>query len=330
MLHILDGDSSANTLRQSSVEGDIISCREALVAGPAPASVEGEEWLQVRARHLSSYYGVPLSECEQGLRDQEIALASYPEHDEVVLWFEHDLFCETNLLYLLNWFASRELGTTKLSLICIGGFPGIAKFRGLGQLNAEQLVSLFPSRHEVSSGELKLATAGWAAYRSPDPTEIEKLLEGDTSAMPFLRPALEAHLRRFPSMLNGLGGIENTALRLIQSGVKKSTLLFPAFFDAEPAFGLGDFQFWLALKGVSDTREPLLQIAEGTGAGQRLSSKEIRDSSFEITEVGKAVLTGEADFVALNGIDLWLGGVHLYGQERIWRWNETSGKLVFV
>jgi hypothetical protein len=32
---------------------------------------------------------------------------------------------------------------------------------------------------------------------------------------------------------------------------------------------------------------------------------------FRLTETGYQVMRGKVDFVELNGIDLWLGGVHL-------------------
>jgi len=51
-------------------------------------------------------------------------------------------------------------------------------------------------------------------------------------------------------------------------------------------------------------------------------------SSFEITEFGKAVLAGEEDFVRRNGIDHWLGGVHLVGSEAAWRWDEQAQELL--
>jgi len=62
------------------------------------------------------------------LRAQEEALSRFSDHEEVVLWFEHDLFCQVQLIFLLNWLAQRELGKTKLSLIFIGEFPELQTF----------------------------------------------------------------------------------------------------------------------------------------------------------------------------------------------------------
>ncbi len=335
MLHIHDGDSSAQTSRESTIPGEHFGWREALISGPAPSDVGPAQWRQLRAQHLSDFYGVDRQKAAEELLRQEEVLAGFSEHEEVVLWFEHDLFCQANLLYLLDWFAGRDLYKTRLSLICIGEFPGIEKFRGLGQLNAYQMASLFTTRHEVSAAEMNLATRAWRAYRSVDPTAIEKLLDSDTSAMPHLKRAFLLHLARFPFVRNGLGHIENLGLQLIRGGSKTFTKLFAAFGDEEPVYGLGDFQFWLALKQMTDARKPLLTVKNGVGlnvglnVGQRLelSSEAIRNSCFEITETGVAVLQSEVDFVTLNGIDYWLGGVHL-SEDNLWRWNDETRKIV--
>jgi Domain of unknown function (DUF1835) len=329
MLHILNGESTANTLRQSTFAGEKIAFRDALIAGPAPRGLSNVEWRTVRAQHLSDAYGVNLAECELGLLQQEQTLSGFSNHEEIVLWFEDDLFCYVNLLYLLDWFSQRDLGMTKLSLISIGAFPDIEKFRGLGQLNIDQLSSLFESRHEVTGSELKLAAAAWEAYCSPEPLSIEALLRNDTSALPFLDQALRAHLARFPSTRNGLGRIEDRGLELIRDGSKEFVQLFPRFADAEPVYGLGDFQFYLALKRLCDAQAPLLMAKSGIGSSA-LDSDQILKTSFQLTDYGKAVLEGTTDFVELNGIDLWLGGVHLSEKNKVWRWDESRQQIAYV
>ena len=46
-----------------------------------------------------------------------------------------------------------------------------------------------------------------------------------------------------------------------------------------------------------------------------------------ITEAGRNVIDGLADHVELNGIDRWLGGVHLKGDYAAWRWDPMQRKL---
>jgi hypothetical protein len=39
------------------------------------------------------------------------------------------------------------------------------------------------------------------------------------------------------------------------------------------------------------------------------------------------VLRGEEDHAALNGVDRWVGGVHLAGREPRWRWDEGTESI---
>jgi hypothetical protein len=336
MLHIHNGDSAAETAKTSSLAGQHIAWRESLITGPAPSGLLPDDWRRVRARHLSESYGVNEAECERDLLSQEAALASFSQHEEVVLWFEHDLFCQLHLIYLLNWFSQRALGTTKLSLICIGAFPGKENFRGLGELNHEELASLFWARQQVTDKQMALAVSAWKAYCSSDPSKVESILKTDTSRLTFLKPALQAHLRRFPSTKNGLGLIENRALELIDEGLHGFIDLFRRFGEAESVYGLGDAQFWLALQRLSTAQKPLLAIVNGNNysgensenSQQMLTVEIVSKARLKLTLLGRSVLNAETDFITLNGIDLWLGGVHLHEKNKVWRWNQEAASLV--
>jgi hypothetical protein len=333
MLHIHNGDATADKAKQSSLPGKHFAWREALIEGPTPAGPDGSEWRSLRARHLSEAYGVDLQKCERDLLAQDKKLASFAEHEEVVLWFEHDLFCQVNLICLLNWFAHQHLGKTRLSLVSIDSFPGKENFRGLGELKAEELASLFPARQQVATEQLDLAGRAWQAYCSRDPSDIQTLINTDVSALPFLSQALTAHLKRFPSTTNGLGNIENRGLQLVGTGLKNFGDLFTRFGEAEPVYGLGDSQFWLALCRMSEAGQPLLAMENGLGNGangQELTPAVAQRARFKITDLGEAVLKGDADFVLLNGIDQWLGGVYLSGERNLWRWDEASETIVLT
>ena len=326
MLHVHNGDSSADILRRSGLPGEHLVWREALIAGPTPRGLSADAWQASRASFLADAYGLNVSDCLKRLVEQEEALRRFKDHEEVILWFEYDLFCQTLLIYLLDWFSQTSLGKTKLSLICINQFPGKPNFKGLGELNPEEMASLFESRHDVTDAELKLASQAWEAYRSPSPKAIEELLGKDTSALPFLEKALVSHLARFPSAKNGLGRIENKALELVNAGFGEFTSLFTQFGQAEPIYGLGDSQFWNDLKRISEARHPLL-IMERLDVAQPLKSSGFTMSSFKLTATGEAVRSNKDDFVRLNGIDFWLGGVHLSDKGEIWRWHEEERRL---
>jgi hypothetical protein len=333
MLHIHNGDATADTARQTSLPGEHFAWRESLITGPTPLGLSADEWRLMRARHLSAAYGVDLQQCQESLVGQDQKLASaVASHDELVLWFEHDLFCQIHLIYLLDSFASQSLENTTLSLICIDRYPGKNNFRGLGELSGNELIGLFPNRQEVTTDQLGLATSALRAYCSDDPTAIEIILRVGTSALPFLDAALRAHLRRFPATSNGLGHIESRVLELIAGGVEDFGKLFAGFGDEESIYGLGDAQFWLALRHLCNGPAPLISVENfQTESLQRqtLTSDLAQKAKFKITAAGEAGLANAADFITLNGIELWLGGVHLHDPENLWRWDDRRARLQF-
>jgi hypothetical protein len=308
-------------MRFAEFPGQHFAFREVLMEGPTPAGLNAGDWRTRRAEFLAAEYEIE-EDVLAGLLEGEKVLESFRDYEEVVLWFEHDLFCQINLIYLLDWFAKQELGSTRLSMVCIDRFPGKESFRGLGELSADELVSLYPSRETVTPDQKREATRAWAAYRAPSPRVLEKLLSEDTSALPFLSSALSLHLARFPSTENGLNRIENRALQLISAGSTEFGQLFAAFWSSESAYGLGDAQFWSSLKRLSTCSPALLTLNTVNGSSKPAFIR----STAALTETGRTILNGAADFVATCGIDRWLGGAHLRSGT-IWRWDSAANLL---
>src|SRR5260221_11494083 len=97
MLHIQNGDSAAGTARKSRIPGEHFAWREALVCGPVPGGLPAEEFRRVRASHLFEAYDANLEKTEQELCGQEEDLARVNVHEEGVLLFEPDLFCQVQV-----------------------------------------------------------------------------------------------------------------------------------------------------------------------------------------------------------------------------------------
>src|SRR4030095_8846648 len=55
-----------------------------------------------------------------------------------------------------------------------------------------------------------------------------------------------------------------------------------------------------------------------------------RTTGVRLTDTGARVLAGEADQIALNGIDRWIGGVHLQGHHVPWRWDDGTATLIHL
>ena len=95
---------------------------------------------------------------EAGFATYEAALRRGTEWDRALERYP-SLFDQLILAWHLDWFARRDLGRTRLSLICIGQFPGVEPFHGLGQLSPAQLASLLGTRQLVTTGRLRSATS---------------------------------------------------------------------------------------------------------------------------------------------------------------------------
>lgn len=328
MLHIVNGDSVAKRLREGVVDGDILVWREVYPHGPVFVDPAIPDNRTVRAQYLEQTMGVPHGEFIQSSEAQEKVLADFRKYDEVVLWFEHDLFDQTMLCYLLHWFSEQSLGTTKLSLLCIGEYPGIELFRGLGQLSSEQLGTLSGTWKSIGAQELDLGKALWQAYASQDPKLLQHLLSEDTSALPFAHDAFEAHLSRFPSTHNGLGIVEQTTLEMVHAGINTPYDLFRCVGNKLHVLGMGDLEYGYLLKKMSQDPCPLLQIGGLTAfTAYNESSVLANNAEVVLTELGKAVMNGQEDWGIRKEIDEWYGGVHLLGESPRWRWDPAKKSI---
>jgi hypothetical protein len=309
LLHVTNGDSAAGTLRETGLGGEVLAWRDALHDGPVPGGTR-PELLRARAGFLAACgWGREadlLAELER--RDGQLT-AALRDGVRVVLWFEHDLYDQLQLLDVLS--LAREAGA-RPELIVVGSFPGRPSFRGLGELTADELETLWPDRRAAGPAELEAAAAAWDDFRAREPTALAARAREDGAELPFLAPALLRALEELPAVGDGLSGTERRALEAIASGAATPTAAFVAAQDLEDAPFLGDAGFDRVLDGLATGPAPLVQAREG----------ELR-----LTDAGRSVLAGDADRVDLLGVDRWLGGTHVT-PENTWRWDAGAGAVV--
>lgn len=330
MLHVHCGDASANALRRSSLDGEVTVWADVLHEGPTPGWVSRDRWLDIRAAALSSSTDgqLDVDTARERLADSERALERCSAHDEVVLWFDDCLYDQLILIRLLSHFAERDLPGTRLSLICIGEFPGVQGFTGFGQLLPEHMVTLFGSRHTVTEEESRLACAAWNSVCARDPREIETTMLRGVGVLPFLNEALHRFLEEFPSVHNGLSRLEQEILDAVCAGTTALPDLFREVSRAEERPFFGDTYLWCVANRLTRGNSPLL-VAEG-GNPLPLWHPPANLGKWALVpgEQARPVLNGEADWVTLTGIDRWMGGVHLHGPVSPWRWDTDMRKLV--
>jgi redox-sensitive transcriptional activator SoxR len=326
LLHVTNGESAGNTLRQTTLGGAVLPWQDVLHEGPIPAGPR-RALLEARAAFLA--------DCGWGTR--RALLSSLERRDrrlkeavrdgvEVVLWFEHDLYDQLQLLDALS--LAHELGGDP-ELIVVGSFPGKPSFRGLGELTARELESLWPGRKEATAATLAAAAEAWADLRAPDPVALAGWANREVTGLPFLAGAIGRLLEELPDATTGLSGTERRALEAVEAGARTPLSAFVAEQALEAAPFLGDAWFFRALSAL------------GTGPARLIESDgrplppppPLGDATLfaplplRVTAHGERVLRGEQDRARLLGVDRWVGGTHVT-LDNLWRWDSVTREVV--
>jgi len=327
LLHVTNGESAGNTLRQTALGGAVLPWQDVLHEGPVPA-LPRRQLLQARARFLAdSGWGrrqALLSSLER--RDRQL-LDGLRDDLQVVLWFEHDLYDQLQLLDALALAHGEQAAP---ELIVIGSFPGKRSFAGLGELTASELETLWPSRRRATPAALDAATRAWAAVQAPEPTRLSEWATSENEHLPFVAPALRRLLEELPAPADGLSGTERRALQAIAAGARTPPAAFVATQRLEEAPFMGDTWFYRALCTLGQGPARLVESDDGTplppppplGDIQPFARLQLR-----LTATGEQALSGEADRVELLGIDRWIGGTHVT-PGNTWRWDAAERRLV--
>ena len=158
--------------------------------------------------------------------NRDHALQDFRKHQDVVLWFEHDLYDQLQLLQLLDWFEQQDLEGINLDLVQIDSYPGVRPFYGLGQLSGPQLARLFPMRKRVTHAQRSIATEAWRAFRAADPTDLAAISQQKFNEMPFLAAALARFLEEYPGTTDGLSRTERQVLQAAAAGKRKKQEIY--------------------------------------------------------------------------------------------------------
>lgn len=290
MLHVVNGDATAPKIRP--LGGRVLVWRDLLSEGPVPNGLSSEADWEARAAWWSEE-GVPR---EAFLEDVRAALRGLPGDEEVALWFDDDLPCQVNLLFLVQHLSA-------------GARVRVAAPRH-GEPEPEDTLRARLERAAPLSADERTAMArAWRAYASPTPTRGEDL------PGPW-RDLLARHLARLPDAADGLGALERTVLSSLREGPLDVAAILRRVNGGAGAgpYGVTDLGLARVLRDLSRGPAPLV-IAEEAGA--------------RLTSEGEATLAGARDDVRARGVDRWVGGVRLEGRGPVWRWDAARGALAW-
>ena len=302
VLIVTNGSSAVATLERAGIPGEKLPWNDVLHDGPIPAGLDLEALAAVRARYIADCGWGAFDDVLADFRRRYARLRLSHDDDEVVLWFEHDLYDQLQLIQLLDWFAAPARQPARLSLICH------ARFVSTG--SDDQVRADFARRTPVTDAELGLASDAWAAVRGPSPEGVMEILNGDVGALRFLGDALERFLEELPGR-DGLARSERQLLAAVADGADTIPAAFAAAQEREAAVYLGDAAFTRYADRMARGPAPLLRC-DGDTLG--------------VTDIGRAVLDEREDRIRVNGIQRWWGGTRLTA-ESLWRWDADRRAL---
>jgi hypothetical protein len=302
-------------MREAGIDGPIVSWDDVLHEGPVPAGLNRVALRERRAAFLASCGWGSAEAIGRGLAERDGVLERLDRIDEVVLWFEHDLYDQLQFLQVVD----------RLPLDGSPRLTAVADDEYLGHLPAAKFRDLFAMRREVTSAERLAARDAWNAFRSPDPRAVLDVLPRVT-VLSHLPVALRRHLEQFPSMQNGLSRTEQQALEVVADGVTRlADVYVQSHHRRESPIFMGDAAFLAHISALVIGGDPLLSTTSVRDASvtsrSRSSPLLAIEGDVQLTETGRRVLAGELDRVRRCGIDRWLGGVYLLGNGPVWRWD---------
>jgi hypothetical protein len=332
-LHVANGTCTTRTIEAAGIPGACSIWADPLYEGPVPGGLADADLLQVRTQFLSGPGAVtaaafvgsdPALDPINDMRHWRAVIERQESYDELILWFEHDLFDQLNLIQLLAWVRNRVPAAKPVSLISIGSFPGRPDFKGLGELTVDELASLFQTRQPIDEPQFDLAQRAWQAFREPTPEALDDLRQQDAAALRYLTAAITRFLQEYPWTTNGLSRTENRLVELAGGGGIELLAAFPRMHDSEQVYYVTDRTLAALAESLARTSPPLLTL--DVSPPTRTEGEVLRGVA-TLTDTGRAVLAGRLDRVQTCGIDRWLGGVHLHGGSRMWRWDDTRQRV---
>lgn len=245
-LHITNGDSTTNYLKELNIQGDFITWREMLCEGKTEVNVGSENFWKTRFNFFKQSYKVTKQQFIDITLKEYRLLCKQKTQEEIVLWFEHDLFCQINMLAVISWLKRYRKGR-KVSLVCSGKIDGFEQLFCLSHLSEKQIKEHYKNKIELTIDDIEYADYVWQMYCSNNPINLQNIQQYQPSTtFAYLADGLLAHLQRFPSIKNGLNAVENNILNIAASNqeITSKNKFVGSILQSEEHYGFGDVQYF--------------------------------------------------------------------------------------
>ncbi|HET8752902.1 MAG TPA: DUF1835 domain-containing protein, partial [Salinimicrobium sp.] len=276
ILHIINGDSLTAKFNQLRIPGDKIIWREMLCEGPTLQELGSKRFSNLRKKYLKENYGISETDYEDNFLKELEKLSAINHYDEIVLWFEFDLFSHINMIALISFLLQKGINIP-IYLVCSARLEGETELLPLSELPVKQLQNHYQCRINLDEDDLEMANLIWELYCGDKPMRLASEIRKTTN-FEYLASCMRAHIERFPNAKTGLNALEFNLLQLIdEHEIKSLNQLLGYALKYQGYYGYGDRQ--------------MQRVMEKTKIFYLETSKEIK-----LNESGKNALFGTKNF----------------------------------
>ena len=291
-LHIISGDDLAQHILDLKIEGETVIWREMLCEGPTVSELGSQEFIALRTEFLKENYQISPEDYKIQFLKELKKLTFYNTYEEVVLWFEFDLFSHINMLAAIHHLMENHL-KVPVYLVCSKKLKGEKEQTVLSQLPLKDLKNHYDNRIALAQDDLEMASLLWQLYNENYPQKLKKLIKEKTN-FEYLSSCLRAHIERFPNSQTGLNSLEKNILKLIaHNTITSMNQLLGYSLEYQGYYGYGDRQ----MQRVLDKLKIFYKPGEG---------------KIELTPEGEEALEGTRNFYRVLKNDEYLGGAKIY------------------
>lgn len=286
--------------------------------GPVRAGLDTAALATERASFLAARFGLEPAEPLRQFTERDAALAAaLARGDGIILWFEHDLYDQLQLVQILD----RLPAGTSARLAQADDY--------LSRMQPEALAASGEAAPPVTPAQHGLARAAWSAFTAPTPEPLAALLGQGLTALPWLRPALVRLLEELPAPGSGLSRTERQALEPLAAGELHPEELYRRARTQDEPWFMGDWPFFVILDELAAAPTPLIEGLPVGGypfQGMQADRLAYLAAKVRLTASGTAALAGRLDRATAKPLDRWLGGTRL-GPAAVWRWDTAATRL---
>lgn len=305
--------------KQGRTKTKLFACYEDMTFGPLVPTEQPERLLRLRYRHWCKSGLAERGDRQQERRSLRKLLQASDQVDIMIAGQGREQ------IFLLGLAAMLRQTDREGRQVQLFQYPSKKHWHSLTMLNLEAL-SKRPKPKLVDDKLLTRLEEIWSVIvsNSPETLFAFRQAHNDSFELPYINRALDDLISSYPKVDSGLTLAQERLLKATPKKWTKSARVVGNAIVGDEQDGrlFGDGILYSVLFDMSDKNQPNPTV-EMRGDRGRARGTEVR-----LTDFGEACVRGSSNQVSTNGIDTWVGGVHLNSAEgRVW-FRNSDGTVV--